>query len=81
MVAEGTWQQGRARLERLLLSWQDEVYLWQLAPGELDRPVALHHNGLVLHRSLHDHKVIQQLVLDGGVQPSLADLLVKARRS
>lgn len=55
-----------------------EVYLRQLAPGELRRPVALHHNALVLHRSLHHHKVIQQLILFGGMQTSLTDLLVEA---
>lgn len=58
-----------------------EIYLRQLAPGELYRPVALHHDGLVLHRSLHHHKVIQQLIPDGGVQPLLANLLVKLWRS
>lgn len=72
MVSESTW------FSRSLLIL---VYLWQLAPGELYRPVALHHDALVLHGSLHHHKVVQQLVLDGGVQPSLPDLLVKARRS
>lgn len=63
------------------MSVQIEVYLWQLAPGELCRPVALHHDALVLHGRLHHHKVFQQLILVGGVQPSLADLLVEARRS
>lgn len=81
MVSGSTWQQGRAGLERLTRSSPEEVYLRQLAPGELYRPVALHHDGLVLHGSLHHHKVIQQLIPDGGVQPSLANLLVKTRRS
>lgn len=58
-----------------------EAYLRQLAPGELYRPVALHHDGLVLHGSLHHHKVVQHLIPDGGVQPLLANLLVKTRRS
>lgn len=65
----------------LSLSVQMEVYLWQLAPGELCRPVALHHDALVLQGSLHHHKVIEQLILVGGVQPSLTDLLVEARCS
>lgn len=56
------------------------LHLRQLAPGELRRPVALHHDTLVLDGRLHHHEVIQQLVLVGGVQTSLTDLLVEARR-
>lgn len=59
---------------------QTLFHLRKLAPGELRRPVALHHNSLVLHGNFDHHKVIQQLVLIGGVQPPLANLLVETRR-
>lgn len=56
-------------------------YLWELTPGELCWTVVLHNNALVLHRRLHHHKVIQHLILVGGVKPSLSDLLVESRCS
>lgn len=61
-------------------SEQKRFHLWKLAPGELRRSVALHHDALVLHGGFDHHKVIQQLVLIGGVQAPLADLLVETRR-
>lgn len=62
------------------MSEQTGVHLRELAPGELRRPVALHHNALVLHRGFYHHKVIQQLILISGVQAPLADLLVETWR-
>lgn len=62
------------------MSEQKRFHLWKLAPGELRRSVALHHDALVLHGGFDHHKVIQQLVLIGGVQAPLADLLVETRR-
>lgn len=65
----------------LFITLRQRYYLLELAPCELYGPVALHHDALVLHRSFHNHKVLQQLVLVGGLQPSLTDLLVEARGS
>lgn len=62
------------------MSEQTGVHLRELAPGELRRPIALHHNALVLHGGFYHHKIFEQLILISGVQAPLADLLVEAWR-
>lgn len=63
-----------------LESEQTLFHLRKLAPGELRRSVAPHHDALVLHWGLHHHEIVQQLVLIGGLEPPLTDLLVETRR-
>ena len=59
---------------------REATYLGQVAPDELCRPVALHYYALVLHLRLDHHKVIDELVLIGGLQAALTDLLVETGR-